>query len=385
MKNLIMILASSAIFGSLLSCKKEAKIDIEDQPNANFRILKIEQTKQLVTPPFGNFPSGLPSESRFTVQYEYLGDTSIVANVSRSDQPNNVYQYSIYKSAAKEFTMIFPPPFTRFCYLGSPYCGMARAVFKFDSDRLTSVVNSSTVLSSELGFALERFGRTISYTYNNKLSGVRTILDGYGVQEEIFGDTVGQAEILTWNENQLFSIKTSDFLGYCYLFDLDSINVRNFLDKGRIFEIELEYVDVPQSMPKELIRKVNQQLSGVLRGPLEDYTYNWQIDFLFPGNNFLKPFIEGGYSGYVTQLQSSDKTILADWLWSFVHPSFNVLPVQDKLIASKRISGRKIVDIIDGQPIYANVDSTALFPYTFDPIAKTLEIAGLKIWYEVVE
>ena len=94
---------------------------------------------------------------------------------------------------------------------------------------------------------------------------------------------------------------------------------------------------------------------------------------------------QGDYMDCVERLQSPDKSILSDWLWSFAHPSFNVLPEQDKLIASKRITGRKIVDIIDDQPVYQDVDSIATFPYVFDPVAKTLEIAGLKIWYEVVE
>ena len=83
--------------------------------------------------------------------------------------------------------------------------------------------------------------------------------------------------------------------------------------------------------------------------------------------------------------KTTSKKVLGDWIWSFAHPSFNVLPEQDQIISSKRMVGKKMVDIVDGEPVYQAVDSTATFPYTHDPVAKTLEIAGLKIWYEVLE
>jgi hypothetical protein len=135
-------------------------------------------------------------------------------------------------------------------------------------------------------------------------------------------------------------------------------------------------------IPKELVRRVNNALLGLSKGPLEDYEiFQWESDFLFPGNVFLEEHEISGNPFLSYEYGSS----LADWLWTFAHPSFNVIQEQDQIISSKRMVGKKMVDIVNGEPVYQAVDSTVTFPYTHDPVAKTLEIAGLKIWYEVVD
>jgi hypothetical protein len=151
---------------------------------------------------------------------------------------------------------------------------------------------------------------------------------------------------------------------------------------GREYSLNITYQQDNTGIPKELVRMVNNALLGISKGPLEDYEiFQWQSDFLFQGNIFFKEIELSGNPFLNYEYGSS----FADWLWTFAHPSFNVLSEQDQIIYSKRMVGKKMVDIVDGEPVYQAVDSTATFPYTHDPVAKTLEIAGLKIWYEVLE
>ena len=83
---------------------------------------------------------------------------------------------------------------------------------------------------------------------------------------------------------------------------------------------------------------------------------------------------------------NSDSELFSDWLVSFGLPKYQIIPAQNVgLISSKRTIGKRFADFVDGNLVYKDIDSTVTYPYVFDPVAKTLEIAGLKIWYEVVD
>jgi hypothetical protein len=383
MKKRILLLITISAMLNMISCKKDVEPDIDNQLNNNFRILKVEQINKIVTPPFN--PDG---ERNMTIEYESQEDSSVVGKLYFTGSPDFYVTIPIWKEINGTFSMLPPDPtlFSAFSFLpeiGSFICGINKSYIRIDKNNIKSLRYECRTCP----WGITGQVRNKEYNYvGERLNEVIDVLDYHLYPPNIIGDYVGKATIISWNGNLISKYKTEDYLGYSqFNCCIDSSGVINLFDKGREFDIQLMYDVTPENMPKELIRKVNQVLSGVIRGPFENYVFNWQIDFLNPGNNFLKEYVEDYYKDYVDRLQSTDKTILADWMWSFAHPSFNVLPDQDKIISSKRITGRKIVDIIDDQPVYQDIDSTATFPYVFDPVAKTLEIAGLKIWYEVVE
>jgi hypothetical protein len=381
MKKRILLLIIISAMLNIISCKKDVDPDIDNLSNQNFRILKVEQIKLFETPPFAN--SG---GSKFSVIYDYAGDSIITACLYKSGDSVNYRRISIFKEGVDSYSMTGLDFTSFYCEIGSYLCGINKTFFDYNK---TGIQSLSFETRYTFGFGIGGQIRKVEYDYiDDKINNIKTIITLPYFPYQLPGNTAGESSSFVWSGNILEKYKSDDFIGYVGFWgaiEIDTFTIKDLVDEGKFYNVQLNYTEVPQNFPKELISKVNQLLSGIIRGPLEDYVYNWQVDFLYPGNNFLKKHVDGDYKEYVQRLQSSDKSILADWMWSFAHPSFNVLPEQDKLIASKRINGRKIVDIIDDQPVYQNIDSTATFPYVFDPVAKTLEIAGLKIWYEVLD
>jgi hypothetical protein len=124
--------------------------------------------------------------------------------------------------------------------------------------------------------------------------------------------------------------------------------------------LNVEY-SAGDDIPDGLRRLVNQSILGLNSFGLEESVFS--IKHSVQANN--------GFS---------------DWVAVFAAPQLQSIPAQTEgMISSKRISGRKVISVSDDAPSFEDVDFRISYPYTHDPIAKTLEIAGLKIWYEVVE
>lgn len=112
-------------------------------------------------------------------------------------------------------------------------------------------------------------------------------------------------------------------------------------------------------IPDGLRRMVNQALLGLNSIGFEEFMN--VPDYLLP-LNFL------------------------DWWVSFGFPEMQVIPSQNAgLVTSKQLKGKIFQDIVMGEYHFIDVDSTIYYPYVHDATAKTLEIAGLKIWYELVK
>jgi hypothetical protein len=142
------------------------------------------------------------------------------------------------------------------------------------------------------------------------------------------------------------------------------------LDEDRYYLEEIyEYYNDDFLIPKGLIKHINGAIFGAYYFGMEE-SYN-----LFTINSVTSP-----------PENSNNNTAFQDWIFLFGLPQ-TLDGNRHQLIKSKRIQGEKNVGFegFENTYIFNNMDSTATFPYTHDPIAKTLEIAGLKIWYEVVE
>lgn len=152
----------------------------------------------------------------------------------------------------------------------------------------------------------------------------------------------------------------------------DQYNVKSFIKishsflledaiQGESFSNSIAYSSAIE-VPDDLKRKVNQAVIGFNASGLEEYYFK-----------------SGDPKIY-------DSELFSDWLVSFGLPKYQIIPAQNVgLISSKRTIGKRFADFVDGNLVYKDIDTTVAYPYVFDPVAKTLEIAGLKIWYEVVE
>jgi hypothetical protein len=369
MKNLIIILASLAMFGSLLSCKKEAKLEIEDFPNANFRILKVEQTQAINMPPF-------LMHGKITAFYNYVGDSIQVSLVRQKDQVE-LSPILILKKNMLNFEIQHSKSYNLFRGMGSLVAGLNYSYIRMGDNGIESL--SDDVLHTFIYSGTGQI-RKLNYIYeNNRLKGIsgRTQSDPFNVLE---GNAL-DLSVLRYAGDRPIEIVERSYLNLQILdYSLPSPLALSTI--GRELAITATYAQENTGVPQELVRRINNALLGLSKGPLEDYEiFQWQSDFLFSGNTFFKdselvgnPFLNYEYG-----------SSLADWMWTFAHADFNTISVQNQIISSKHMVGKKMVDIVNGEPVYQAVDSTTAFPYTHDPIARTLEIAGLKIWYEVVE
>jgi hypothetical protein len=143
-----------------------------------------------------------------------------------------------------------------------------------------------------------------------------------------------------------------------------------FLDADKYSLVEtFEYYNGDITVPKGLIKFVNSAIFGIYNFGMEESSNLFSIVTVgSPPQNIY------------------NHTAFQDWIFSFGLPQA-LGNDSNLLIKSKRIQGEKNIGFegFEDTYIFKDIDSTANYPYTHDPIAKTLEIAGLKIWYEVVE
>lgn len=369
MRNLLILIMCCI----LISCKKEStkqvipkEITWEDtQP---VRILKVEQT---VSP--NSFPFDI--DDLMTVEYEYSEGLLTKIIVHRSGEIH-VYPRIISEDNKYEFDLSQDPKYSN--------------IFSWKSSLLNmyngKISSSHKIYGLPFGLGIEAF-KDFYYTYGK--NGLLNNIKGTSIWRE-GGDSstiLKETELKVGNhENVLlkaYSLKN-------YLREYDPISGSGQLI-GRDFSIKATY-QVAQGVPDGLVRIVNQNVLGLSRIGFEDYQEHAQYDFLV-GSRLIS---EGEQEAHATAVVKYRYTF-ADWIVSFGLNDAFVIPSQgNHLIASKHITGKKLVDgeyeydaddftdrLIN--PIYSSVDSTANYPYTHNATNKTLEIAGLKIWYELVE
>ncbi len=130
------------------------------------------------------------------------------------------------------------------------------------------------------------------------------------------------------------------------------------------FEFEFTYTPA-EDIPLKLKRMVNEELLHLNKYGVTNPDAI-RIGTEDPVNLYLSsPFGEG------------------NWLVSFALWDKYILSEMSSHLVSKRVTKHYINDDT-GTPVFQKT-TVEDFPYTHDPVAKTLEIAGLKIWYEVIE
>jgi hypothetical protein len=378
MKKIIVLLMTISAILNMTSCKKDVEPDIDNQPNSNFRILKVEQTIALNTPPFLNYGG------RYTVEYSYSNDTITTTIYNERGGPLQRTPRYIFKDGQR-FICNFRQGLFHFMNFANAIVGQNDSRINIENNRISSMEDEILV---NLIYDITGKIRHSKFSYSgNYLKEINAFIvnEAKGFFQEDSIDPSFNLKVNSWSGNLISSYSCIDYISP-FIGGRTEVPPISDTKVGRDLEYLFMYENYNGNLPEELVRRVNQALMGIAKGPMEDYIFNWQLDILKNDNNdFFKnwPDVEQNYFSEI--LSSNPKYVLADWIWSFAHPSFNVLPKQDKIITSKRMVGKKMVDIINGEPVYQDIDSTVTFPYTHDPVAKTLEIAGLKIWYEVVD
>ncbi|MCO5234505.1 MAG: hypothetical protein M9888_12330 [Chitinophagales bacterium] len=128
------------------------------------------------------------------------------------------------------------------------------------------------------------------------------------------------------------------------------------------FDFEFEYVRA-EDIPSQLKRLVNEELLYLNRYGVINFE-----EYKIAGINIWHPLSVSGEG---------------NWLVSFGLPQYHILEDKSSYIVSKRNTIIYKYNEVGEKEYERTIVED--FPYKHDAEAKTLEIAGLKIWYEYVE
>ncbi|HUH74502.1 MAG TPA: hypothetical protein VLZ75_08845 [Chitinophagales bacterium] len=361
MKHLIIYLSVSLI---LFSCKKESAEIIEQNEitwndTQKVRILKVEQTESP-----NSFPFDI--DDLMTVRYEYSEGLLTEIIVHRSGVE---YVYPVLKNSVDNRSIDVSKDTKK----GFPNLPVFKGIEIFAEDKKILKSKNNYEISFFPPLPAQSIYRNISYMYED--NGL------FKSAESVFGPI---------DEISIFNIKfeAEEYeLGLLERYTLKKHQpIYPNTPMGQELNVKISY-QASSDSPDGLIRLVNQAILGLPDIGFEDYLFHGAYDFL-PNSGLLQWDQEGVYAELIAKYRYT----FADWMVSFGLNDAFVIPNQgNHFIASKHITGRKMVDgelDDDGNiinPIYANVDSTANYPYTHNATNKTLEIAGLKIYYELVD
>jgi hypothetical protein len=367
-RRLVFRLGVALLFSfAIISCKKGIDENrIIDLTDANIRIIRVEQLEYWGSPPF------LFGRTNFQFLYQ---DENIGINYNGINDPGNLSgQHQLIDNSSGNYHLKYQFSSNRHFFTAN-YNEIAKPVstsIKIEQERVRNFYDTiNTWLPSFLIENPYQF-RNVQFTYDPE-NLLQTVMGEYLSAENEYVD--GEAISLTvqsWNDNNIESYRYKKVLNKVY--KAGFMPFLNAPSVGIEMEVQVRYKRT-DNIPKMLLRMVNQSFLDVFPAVSEDYLFNWMAYFRKDGN-WLTNFYN---------IESTPKQFHSNWILTLSHPRFTVLPEQDQIISSKRMVGKKMVDIVNGEPVYQAVDSTATFPCTHDPVAKTLEIAGLKIWYEVVE
>lgn len=347
----------------IVSCKKDVEPEADNDPvvqddTREVRILKVEQTVSPNTFPFSN-------HSLMSVEYIY--DSDQLTSIKTKDSNGEEMTFILTQGEDGQSTITFPDtesmkdPFFRLHILKS-------LNIRKHNDKVIQVSNDYEVTLIGMGSNGSK-QRTAEFTYN-----VNGLL--HSVKSNFTGDNgipTWNGKVLNWaaREYSQTLLKKFKILNHNPLFNGQS--------SGQDLEVNVNY-EKASEIPDGLIRKVNQAILGLHHLGFEDYFFHWIYDISEEHHLTLMERLN--------EIKAHPAYTFADWIIGFGLQQHNMLPEQNnQLIASKEISGKVFTDIDPSTiaAIYHSVDTTISFPYLHDKSSRTLEIYGLKIYYQILE
>lgn len=338
----------------LTNCKKDLPKMIEEggistsdnwQPTQNVRINRVEfRVPEEIVQHY--------SDSLITVNYLYAADgmlKSIESNINfETSGISEIFKVS--ETGENIFIENFSETCRRYALFGLM---LADNDIRISSNRVDGI--SGKVNNCTFGFIASNRQKMYSdFSYDKKglLSSINSYFDFF--MEGIPPLLIREINSVVYDlANAVKSLKV-----VFYSFDEEPLKLEDY-------SIQFEYHSTTD-IPDGLVRIVNQSILE-----MNSLGYDWMI---------YQPFYLMDYSNYL-------KRGFSDWVCAFGLPKVQTIPAKNvDLISKKHITGSRLVynDNTD-VPVSVNVDAIADFPYIHDATAKTLEIAGLKIWYELVE
>lgn len=342
----------------ILPPKEEDKPTVQDDKR-NVRILKVVQEESPNQFPFSN-------STLMTVEYKYEEEKLIQIRTQKSNGEN--FDIDIHYLENDTIAILFPDLKS----LWEPYFG----TYWFKEVKFRHrypLYEILTIYETEFPGIFYRGKKTRSVLFTTdheqKL---------YAIESKFSGDNALPA----WNGNGI-SIKNFQYhTGLLKSYQL--INKMTMFSSdvnGQEFQVHFDYSKAPE-IPNGLIQIINHALAGVYQFGLEDYFFHWIYD-ISPDNHIT---VMNGIKDKVIQPNYN----FSDWIIGFGLNTIHALPNSNNHIISKKTqSGLKFYDIDTSNQstniLFQNVSHAKDYKYTIDTIQKTLQIAGLKIYYEIVE
>lgn len=359
------------VFISMISCKKEP--DNSRFEDADIRILKVQRISQAPK----NFEGGLNPFFDILGLVEYEFNSSGLTN-------NIIYYCNIYKSPCYSY---LPTP-TKIKYdmsyvgnlisgydvkivlngAGTIYLEPMNQVYKnvniITKSGGVSSVNSFISWAPPQGPFLDGF---INYKYDYPLRTAKNQYEYYcivnSVNDDIYPERDRKISREILSNGQYGPVKFKEISTSLHAINSGNLSIEdNHVSEDLEFEIKFASVD---GIPRKLVGLVNAALMGYMKTGLEDIaSFTW----------------EQSSAGLKTDMRTLEVD-RADWMFLFAIAPYLSPMESDQIVSSISQKGTRF-DIWTMQNTEVNKVET--FPYFHDPVAKTLEIAGLKIWYEVV-
>lgn len=332
----------------MIACKKEQPF-IETplstwEDSQKVRILKVELNKIFTTSPFNG-------DTSLFVEYIYNSNEELYQILLKRNSLSSDVQIQLVTITDQSFNIEYNFP----SCLGYEWKFINNSIQMKDNRiyKVSGNYNQCIFGMPQLN-TLNRISN-FSYDKNGLLEKIQS-----NMSTSLRNGT--EINITSYDENQLKSYQVAS---YTSVFSDKSIESENY-------KVDVKYKEAKE-VPDGLIRMINQALLGINSIGFEDF-------------NIIPEFQDISYISI--DFPEASGSVMIDWAVSFGSSKIQTLPAQNSIVSSKRIYGKRVASLNEEEGElynYVQVDSTANFPYIYDAFAKTLEIAGLKIYYELVE
>lgn len=361
------------VFISIFSCKKEP--DGNRLMDGDVRIIKVQRTTQTNSvwglAPFFNRPGLVVYEyddNDFTKYISFFCSPDKVTNCDGdlSSPVSFFYKVNSIKSGELNFKVD---------YIFEPFADVATKAFltldeiniDIKNGALYNISSSMSVKPNPIGVGLVpgflkyriRYNDSVSRNNHSFSAKVESIdmesnpeLEGELLREELESSS---SELTKFKE---FSTTMKAFFNGSY----PIVNEEDYYTENLNYEVSYSQIT---GVPTKLIGLINAAIIGYLKTGIDDH-----------------PSIR--YQAFLTGENADiNQPYFSDWMFLFGLAPYLDQISSDKIVNNVKITGKRHAFQLAYQ--YDDINSSISFPYTHDPVARTLEIAGLKIWYEVVE